>query len=140
MSNKPPETNRMTLSERIYKNKNYKKAVKKFEAALKDKGVQFTETSYDSYDNSMELYGVPPDYRLTPEVVDFILKDEGFGIAFVNHTDGWETHYTHKYPNGWRVSHPHKRRDLGLGEDSAIWVEERPASWPKEWNVVVKKP
>ncbi len=77
---------------------------------------------YDPYDESIEFSEVPPDVRLN-EAVQRILFDAGFLKAFVNHSDGWETHYSwgakFKKHNGWRTKGPalldatRKRRGTG---------------------------
>lgn len=115
------------------------------EADLYEAGAQFDGMGFDSYDNSIELYEVPRDYRMD-ETVQRILFDAGFSIAYVNHEDKWETHYRwdvgqdFKVSKGWRVSYPQKR---GEGE-KGIWVEKPIDSWPKEWfdtgYAVVKRP
>jgi hypothetical protein len=59
----------------------------------------------DWYDNSIELYNCAPGLRLTEEMQK-VLFDEGFSVAYVNHTDGWETHYNwgkeFEKERGWR--------------------------------------
>lgn len=104
----------------------------KIREALKAAGVTF-RFGWDDYDNSIELYDVPPDYRL-PEHIQEIIHG-GASTAYVNHTDKWETHYhwdcsvKFKPSNGWRVSYPHKRGD----DEKSIFVEEVVPSWPKDW-------
>jgi hypothetical protein len=56
---------------------------------------------YDDYDSSIEIDNVPPDFRLSKDSWK-MLMDEGFRICFVNHTDGWETHYNRNNSTGWR--------------------------------------
>ena len=89
--------------------------------------IPHERTGWDNYDNSLELYGVPPDYRLSDVAVKAIF-DAGFAICYVNHTDKWETHYSMSRPP-WRVSYPHKRND----GDSSIWLEEPISTWPSGW-------
>ena len=56
------------------------------------------------------------DARLT-EAQQKIIYDAGFSIAYVNHTNGWETHYNWKRTeefkphDGWRVIHDHTSID-----------------------------
>jgi hypothetical protein len=100
-------------------------------------GVLFEETSFDSYDRSIELFDVPADCRLSPEAQKIIF-DAGFSTAYLNHDNKWETHYTFdkfdsgkfKEVDGWRVSYPRKR---GLKEGRPILVEKLVETWPKEW-------
>lgn len=104
------------------------------EDRLYDAGIEFEKTGFDQYDESLELYGVSADCRLSVEA-QRIIHAAGFSIAFLNHTDKWETHYHFKpeaefvESKGWRVSYPHKR---GEGEQG-IWVETNVPSWPREW-------
>lgn len=91
---------------------------------LRANDVPFEKIGYDWYDQSLELYGVPPDYRLTDEA-HACIADCGFVKVFVNHTDFWETHYNfrplaNRY--GWRSCSPHRRKD---GTDE-WWLEEEP--------------
>lgn len=104
------------------------------EDMLSNAGVEFERLGWDSYDCSVEIYGVAPEFRLSDEVQRQIYE-AGFAKAYVNHTDKWETHYSFtrskkfRPVKGWRVSYPHKR---GEGE-KGIWVEEVIEGWPKEW-------
>lgn len=121
-----------TIAERLF-DSHY--AGCELEEQLEKAGAKFTSIGWDWYDNSVELFGVPPDYRL-PVEVQKVIYEAGFWTAFVNHTDKWETHYgfdiktKFKESKGWRVSYPHKRN---ANDDGAIWVEERVDGWPKEW-------
>ena len=95
--------------------------------------IEYERIGFDHYDNSLELYGVPPDARLTEEEQKAI-HSAGFSKCFVNHTDKWETHYgfhaaEFKPAKGWRVSYPHKR---GEGE-KGILLEADVPSWPRDW-------
>lgn len=95
--------------------------------------IQFEDTSYDNYDNSMELYDVPNECRLSVEAQK-LLFDAGFSKIYLNHNDKWETHYTFQLGEfrevkGWRVSYPSKRGE----NENGIWVEEKVDSWPPEW-------
>jgi hypothetical protein len=103
------------------------------ESELDDKlynlGITYEKLGWDSYDGSLEIYGVPPDDRLSPEAVAAIF-DCGFIKIYVNHTDRWETHYSSRASTGWRVSYPHKRDT----DDGHIWVEEPVKGWPQEWT------
>lgn len=87
--------------------------------------VPFEKLGWDEYDNSLEICGVPPEYRASGEVLG-IVAAAGFTLLFMHHTDHWETHYSAPVWKPWRVSYPHKRPSDGRG----ILVEEIPASWP----------
>jgi hypothetical protein len=118
-----------------------------FEAAG-DSGFDFSKINWDSYDSSIEFYGVKPDARMN-DAVQKVVFDAGFGKAYVNHTDGWETHYgfydmkkakDFKPQKGDRIKYGYKQ-----GENPArFYVEEFPEGWPKEWktngSVVIVKP
>ncbi len=103
-------------------------AEQEIEQYLSDAGLEFDHIGWDDYDNSLEIYSVPPTARPSEAILNFIF-DGGFSICYVNHTDNWETHYSsHKRPKGWRVSYPHKRND----GDPNVWLEEDPpSSWTK---------
>lgn len=116
------------------------------EELLSVAGVPNAKLGWDHYDNSLEIHGVEPSFRLTVEAQRAI-HSCGFSKVYVNHTDKWETHYTFKdckefaETKGWRVSYPHKRdADSGAG----IWVEEVCPGWPGEWfktgYCIVKQP
>lgn len=105
------------------------------EDQLADAGVQFEKIGWDHYDWSLEIFDVPPDHRLSEEAQRFA-HSAGFAKVYVNHTDGWETHYSLPRPGkefapikGWRVSYPHKRGP----QENGIWVEEVCPTWPEEW-------
>lgn len=104
--------------------------VQLYEAGLKD----FDRLGWDWYDCSLEIYGVPADFRL-PEDMQRICHAAGFAKVYVNHVDKWETHYDWKHDapftvsKGWRVSYPHKRND----GSKDIWVEAHIPGWPQEW-------
>lgn len=49
--------------------------------------------SYDHYDTSLELYGCPPELRLSDEAIAKV-KEADFSIIWLNHKDGWETMYS----------------------------------------------
>lgn len=125
------------LADRLYAGSS---AENELEQLLSDVGVPFEGLGWDSYDGSVEINDVPPDYRLTTEAIA-VIKDAGFIKAYINHTDKWETHYNAigKW-KPWRVSYPHKRRV----DTKGIWVEEIVPTWPKEWfdtgYAIVKPP
>lgn len=101
---------------------------KQVQAEVKAFGISF-ELGADRYDNSMEIYGVPPDWRPSIELTKLLFERWGFSRVYVNHTDGWETHYTKVEGDGWRVSYPFNRNSDGQG----ILVEKPVPSWPAEW-------
>lgn len=118
------------LSGRLFRG--VKGAKGELEALLKSAGVPFKSLGWDSYDNSVEIHGVPAPYRLSEDAQGAVYRS-GFSTAYVNHADKWETHYRFGpgdfvVSKGWRVSYPHKR-----GDDGVIWVEEVVDTWPKEW-------
>ncbi len=123
-----------SLAERIFDGT---EAEKDLCEKLDDAGAQFSKMRWDWYDNSLELDGVPNDFRLSSELQKVIF-DAGFGQVYVNHQDKWETHYSgwgkeFKSVEGWRVSYPHKREELKLhNDDGKIWVEKVVPSWPKD--------
>lgn len=106
-------------------------AESELEDALYQAGVTCERMTWDHYDCSLELHGVPESFRLSP-VAQKVIHAAGFAKVYVNHVDKWETHYS--WPSdfaeseGWRVSYPHKR-----GEQGAILVEKHVPTWPQEW-------
>ena len=84
--------------------------------------------SFDEYDSSVEIDGLPDEFRLNKDSWR-MFKEADFTVIYLNHKNGWETHYhTKKYMNGWRV---HYCRENGQAQ--SIEVEEFPKSWPEEW-------
>lgn len=71
-------------------------AESRFTAALlnldPESPLDWGETTTDEYDDSIEFMEVPNDCRLTLKQQKFI-HDEGFYQCWLNHKDGWETHY-----------------------------------------------
>ena len=106
-----------------------------FEESLDDL-VEFDRIGWDHYDNSIEIYGVSPDTRLSEAAQNF-LRESGFSIAFVNHSDGWETHYSRLQDSpskGWRrrwVSDNDVTTDrqVGGGDPGYYEISEWPDSW-----------
>lgn len=115
----------MTIAERLFELDFVKSDL---EEVLYEQDVPYDDLGWDHYDASLELLGMPKDYRLTEKAAGAIY-DAGFSKIYLNHVDKWETHYSKCNPNGWRVSYPYKR---GEGE-AGIWVEEIVSGWPKEW-------
>lgn len=92
-----------------------------------DEGFDFTGTRTDDYDSSVEIDGVPPAARLN-EVQQKLLAACGFRTAYVNHTDGVETHYSLAAPSaGWRRKCTENGFAIsywpsGWGEDCRGWL------------------
>lgn len=120
----------------------YRRAESEFSDALCDAGFgDFTSIGGDDYDNSIELYGVSNEARMT-EAAQRLLFDAGFSKAYVNHEDGWETHYTWSkefaVQPGWRrryVKDPTTATTRMIGGDLP---EERGYFeinyWPDGWG------
>lgn len=94
----------------------------------------------DDYDNSIEFYDVAPDARMG-EAAQRLVVEAGFGKAYVNHKDGWETHYTWKHGEpfkavrGWRrrwVADPNAKTNRGIGHVDSGYYEI--SYWPESWN------
>ncbi len=119
-----------SIAQRLFDGSN---AESELEEKLDEAGVKYEKLGFDYYDQSLELYDVPSDYRLSAEA-QAIIHEAGFAMVYVNHLDKWETHYTFdsgefKPKDGWRVSYPHKRSDGTAG----ILVEKPIPRWPQEW-------
>lgn len=54
--------------------------------------AEYDRLRSDSYDGSLEIDGAINDLRLEASVQQFI-RDAGFHKVYVNHQDGWQTHY-----------------------------------------------
>src|SRR5689334_13751738 len=106
-----------TIAARIFEGDD---ALYELEHGLREAGAPFDRLGRDDYDCSLEIHGVPADYRLSPEAQQF-LHSAGFAKVYVNHADKWETHYNFrgefKPSDGWRVSYPHKRGE----NETGIW-------------------
>lgn len=70
----------------------FEAAKDKFETALSDAGVEYDHIGGDWYDNSLEIYGVAPDWRPS-DAVQKLCLEAGFSKVYANHDDGWETHF-----------------------------------------------
>jgi len=95
----------------------------------------------DPYDNSIEIYGVADDVRLTAAQLEWLYLC-GFSQVYVNHKDGWETHYglgAKPSVKGWRrryVSDPTATTTnviAGPENNGYFEVSEFPDSFPKQW-------
>lgn len=104
------------------------------EAGLED----WSEIGTDYYDNSIEIYGVAPDTRLKQEALDWLIGGCGFSKIYVNHTDGWQTHYGSQLP-GWRRryvsdSSASTTNVIAGPENNGYYETNRfPDGFPKEW-------
>lgn len=114
-----------------------------FDAAMTAAGFSaYEEIGFDYYDSSIEFYGVDEDARLQP-VAQAAVNAAGFHMAYVNHKDGWETHYSWwKKPfapvRGWRrrwVEDPNATTTRSVGEKpnprNAGYYEI--SYWPEGW-------
>lgn len=104
-------------------------------------GQRYERLGTDDYDSSLEIIGAANDWRLT-EAQQRYLAEAGFAIVYVNHKDGWETHYRffgkdRPIPaRGWRrryVSDPTGPGDrIIVGEpDPGYWEI---SYWPEGWD------
>lgn len=83
---------------------------------------EFEKLGTDNYDSSLEIYGAANEIRLSEEAQQYIVG-LGFAKVYVNHLDGWETHYSFYGKiipvRGWR-------RKQGDG----VWlISYLPESW-----------
>lgn len=111
-----------------------------FDVAMVEAGFgEYTKIGADEYDNSIEFYGVAPDARMN-EAAQRVVFDAGFSTAYVNHTDGWETHYTwqkeFKLARGWRRryvkdANAKTTRVIAGDPDPGYWEISH---WPKAWT------
>jgi hypothetical protein len=84
----------------------------------------FERLGWDEHDNSLEIHDCTPGLRLSAEAAAFVWTN-GFTTCYVNHADGWETHYT---PNT-DLTRPWRRRRRSGGFDVNYFCN----NWPKEW-------
>jgi hypothetical protein len=97
-----------------------------FEDALSSAGFdQFEKIWGDDYDNSIEFGEVDNDVRLTA-AVQKVIFDAGFSRVFVNHKDGWETHYSWAHGESFEPHRGWRRRRTEKGFDISYW--------PEGWN------
>lgn len=85
----------------------------------------------DDYDNSLEIMGCDNDLRLTEAAQRFIIRS-GFSKCYVNHNDGWETHYSWRNEDaapvrGWR------RRRTDKGFEISYWPERWDSPQTANW-------
>lgn len=114
-----------------------------------ENGVHYQKIGWDNYDCSIEFYKVNDDVRLTPDQ-QCIMYEAGFCSVFINHKDGWETHYSWTVPDmdaikvaghyipkrGWRrryVSDPTANTtNVIAGESNPGYYEIN--FWPEGWG------
>lgn len=115
-----------------------------FTDALCEAGFgDFNRVSGDYYDGSIEFMTVDNEARM-PAEAQRLCHSAGFCKAFVNHKDGWETHYSwnpaqsFKPSRGWRrryVTDPNAQTTNQIGADDP---EHRGyfeiSYWPEGWN------
>lgn len=118
----------------------FEKAQCEFKDALDGAGLEVGEhyqrMEWDDYDVSIELCEVNDDVRLTPGQQKIIF-DAGFVKIYVNHKDGWETHYSSYYPDrpcpvrGWRrrIEHNTEPGPSGVIEFKTMKISYMPESW-----------
>ena len=97
----------------------------------------YTHIGGDHYDCSIEFYNVGNDARMN-EAAQRLTFDAGFAKAYVNHKDGWQTHYTwnrrepFKPDRGWRR---HMEHDKEPGPSGVIGFSIKKISyWPQSWS------
>lgn len=101
------ETKALPLARAMF---DYHRAEADFSEAICEAGFgKFSRIGGDDYDNSIEFYEVSDDARMN-EAAQRIVYDAGFSTAYVNHKDGWETHYNWRHAEGFKVSRGWRRR------------------------------
>lgn len=101
----------------------YHKAESDFEDALVEAGFgEFEGVSGDHYDNSIEIHKVGNAARLN-EAAQRVVFDAGFSKAYVNHEDGWETHYNWKQGEPFTAQRGWRRLRREGGFDISYWPE-----------------
>lgn len=115
----------------------YKRKKSKFESDLYDVGfLDYEKIGGDYYDYSIEFYGVGNDVRLNAEQQKTI-RDGGFVKCYLNHKDGWETHYTWGSEPAFLPKRGWRRRYVGnpnvlVGEPNPGYYEI--SYWPEGWK------
>lgn len=114
----------------------YYEAENDFGDKMVDAGFgDYTLIGGDHYDCSIEFYGVGNDARLNAQQ-QRIVFDAGFVKAYVNHHDGWQTHYTwgreFAPQRGWRRYMEH---DTEPGPSGVVGFSVMKISyWPESWK------
>ncbi len=115
----------------------YAQAESEFGDAMVDAGFgDYTRIGGDEYDCSIEFYGVGNNARMN-EAAQRLTFGAGFATAYVNHEDGWQTHYTwdHREPfkpvRGWRryMEHDKEPGPSGVVGFSIMKISYWPESW-----------
>lgn len=116
-----------------------------FETELLKHVVNFERIGWDDYDNSLEIYNVPDDVRLKKEGLEFIYGC-GFTRIYVNHKDGWQTHY-HTLSTksistrGWRRKEvpetPERSRHFLISYWPESWSDPRCQNWLESGFMVI---
>lgn len=135
-------TEAQKFSEAIWK---YQRLEYAFKEALEELGFEegehYANIGWDEYDNSIEIYNVKEDARLN-EAQQRVIFDAGFSIAYVNHKDGWETHYRWDYREPFKRCRGWRRRyvsDPGATTTNVIAGKSNPgyyeiSYWPESWG------
>ncbi len=120
----------------------YHRAESDFTDKLCDAGWgEYATIGGDYYDCSIEFYKVENDERM-PEAAQRILHEAGFFRAFVNHKDGWETHYNWNPKEPFKASRGWRRRYVSDPTVSTTRVAAGPPDpgyfeisyWPEGWD------
>lgn len=120
-----------TFAARWWKFKLEKAAFEEHLMEVAGEGFDLSDLRADSYDTSIEIDDVPPSARLN-EAAQRLLAEAGFSRAYLNHTDGWQTHYVwpteFKPVTGWG----RRRREDG-GFDITYWPDDWTTTVGKDW-------
>lgn len=120
---------RLKLADAIWA---YEGARDDFEMALKGAGFEigehFQSIGWDHYDCSIEFYKANDDVRLTAEQ-QRIVADAGFAKAYINHKNGWETHYSWDWREPFAVHRGWRRRYVS-GDPGYYEI----SYWPEGWG------
>ena len=123
----------------------YQVGESEFDDAMVEAGFgRYEGIGFDHYDNSIEFLRVACDARMSPSAQE-VVYNAGFSKAYVNHKDGWETHYSWKPQEPFKLSRGWRRRWVA---DPAVnttrSVGQRPAPenagyyeisyWPDGWE------
>ena len=145
MSDSPDNTDELKpvtgFAEKMFE---YHRNEMNFTDALCDAGFgEFHHISGDDYDCSIEFKLVANDARMS-EAAQRLCHAAGFSKAYVNHKDGWETHYNWNLSQpftpsrGWRrryVTDPTASTTNQIGaDDPAHRGYYEISDWPEGWN------
>ena len=109
-----------------------------FESLLDDLVGEFGRLGHDYYDGSLEIHEAANDMRLN-EAAQRLIHEGGFSVVYVNHIDGWETHYklADELPvRGWRRRYISDEtvsttRVIAGPPDPGYWEI---SYWPEGWD------